>query len=222
MGEIVRTHTDALFIVDGVSGLGGAPAQMDNWNIDILVTGSQKAMMLPPGLALLSVSDRAWKVIEENRTPAYYLNLLSYREWAAKGMTPNTPAISLIMGLSAVCDLIDEEGGFSKTVERHTLMKNMVREAMKALSIELLTDDEYASPTITAIKKPEGLELSTFLGHLKKNYHLDFAGGLGPLQGKIFRFGHMGYCFPSDILEAVSLIEAGLQDFLIHLNLAQV
>ena len=128
-------------------------------------------------------------------------------------MTPNTPAISLIMGLSAVCDLIDEEGGFSKTVERHTLMKNMVREAMKALSIELLTDDEYASPTITAIKTPEGLELSTFLGHLKKNYHLDFAGGLGPLQGKIFRFGHMGYCFPSDILEAVSLIEAGLQDF---------
>ena len=85
-----------------------------------------------------------------------------------------------------------------------------------------MTNDEYASPTITAIKKPEGLELSTFLGHLKKNYHLDFAGGLGPLQGKIFRFGHMGYCFPSDILEAVSLIEAGLQDFSYPFDLAQV
>ncbi|MED1470142.1 alanine--glyoxylate aminotransferase family protein [Bacillus salipaludis] len=213
LGEVVRTHTDALFIVDGVSCIGGAPAEMDEWGIDILVTGSQKAMMLPPGLSLLSVSERAWKVIEANHTPAYYLNLSSYQEWASKGMTPNTPAISLIMGLSAVCDLIEEEGGFAKTIERHEVMKSMVREAMKALSIGLLTSDEFASPTITAIRTPEGLKLPSFLGHLKKKYHLDLAGGLGHLQGEIFRFGHMGYCFPSDILEAVSLIEAGLQDF---------
>lgn len=213
LANVVRTYTNALFVVDGVSCIGGAPAEMDEWGIDVLVTGSQKAMMLPPGLSLLSVSERAWEVIETNRTPAYYLNLLSYREWATKGMTPNTPTVSLIMGLSAVCDLIDEEGGFSKTVERHQLMKNMVREAMKALSIGLLTSDEYASPTITAIRTPEGLELSAFLPHLKKKYHLDFAGGLGHLQGHVFRFGHMGYCFPSDILQAVSLIEAGLQDF---------
>jgi len=213
LAKVVRIQTDALFIVDGVSCIGGAPAEMDQWGIDILVTGSQKSMMLPPGLALLSISERAWQVIEDNDTPSYYLNLLSYREWASKGMTPNTPAISLIFGLSAVCDLIDEEGGFSETVARHELMKNMVREAMKTLSIGLLTGDEYASPTITAIRTPEGLELSPFLGHLKEKYHLDFAGGLGHLQGKIFRFGHMGYCFPSDILQAVSLIEAGLQDF---------
>lgn len=213
LAKVVRTHTDALFIVDGVSCIGGSPAEMDQWGIDILVTGSQKALMLPPGLALLSISERAWKVIEENKTPSYYLNLLSYREWATKGMTPNTPAISLIYGLSAVCDLIDEEGGFSQTVARHTLMKNMVREAMKALSIGLLTDDKYASPTITAICTPKGVDLSSFIGHLKKKYHLDFAGGLRHLQGKIFRFGHMGYCFPSDILQAVSLLEAGLQDF---------
>lgn len=213
LAEVVRAHTDALFIVDGVSCIGGAPAEMDQWGIDILVTGSQKAMMLPPGLALLSVSERAWKVIEGTNKPAYYLDLLSYREWASKGMTPNTPAISLIMGLSAVCDLIDEEGGFAQSVARHELMKNMVREAMRALSIGLLTSDEYASPTITAIFAPEGIEVSSFIGHLKEKYHLDFAGGLGHLQGKIFRFGHMGYCFPSDILQAVSLIEAGLQDF---------
>jgi aspartate aminotransferase-like enzyme len=213
LAKVVRTHTDALFIVDGVSCLGGAPAEMDQWGIDILVTGSQKAMMLPPGLALLSISERAWKVIQHNNTPSYYLDLLSYREWASKGMTPNTPAISLIFGLSAVCDLIDEEGGFAQTVARHELMKKMVRESMKALSIGLLASDEYASPTITAICAPEGIELSPFISHLKEKYHLDFAGGLGHLQGKIFRFGHMGYCFPSDILQAVSLIEAGLQDF---------
>jgi len=213
LGEAVREHSDALFIVDGVSAIGGAPAEMDEWGIDILVTGSQKAMMLPPGLALLSLSDKAWKVIESNDASAYYLSLLSYREWNEKGMTPNTPAVSLIMGLSAVCDLIEDEGGFSKTVERHEVMKNMVRKSMNALSIDLLTADNNASPTITAIRNPEGLDLASYLGHLKKKYHLDFAGGLGPLQGRIFRFGHMGYCFPSDILEAVSLMEAGLQDF---------
>lgn len=213
LAEAVHEHSDALFIVDGVSCIGGAPAEMDKWGIDILVTGSQKAMMLPPGLALLAVSDRAWKVIEENQPTTYYLNLLSYREWAAQSMTPNTPAVSLIMGLSAVCDLIEEEGGFEKTIERHELMKNMVREAMKALSIELLTADEYASPTITTICAPKGIDLADFLPHLKKQYHLDFAGGLGHLQGKVFRFGHMGYCFPSDVLQAVSLLEAGLQDF---------
>ncbi|MEH7123881.1 MULTISPECIES: pyridoxal-phosphate-dependent aminotransferase family protein [unclassified Bacillus (in: firmicutes)] len=213
LANAVRTHSDALFIVDGVSCIGGAPAEMDKWGIDILVTGSQKAMMLPPGLALLSVSDRAWKVIENNKTPAYYLNLLSYRDWAAKGMTPNTPAVTLIYGLAAVCDLIEEEGGFAQTVARHELMKNMVREAMKALNIELLTSDEYASPTITAIRTPKGLDLAQFLKHLKQKYHLDFAGGLGHLQGEIFRFGHMGYCFPSDVLQAVSLMEAALQDF---------
>jgi len=212
LANVVHSQTDALFIVDGVSGIGGVPAEMDKWGMDILVTGSQKAMMLPPGLALLSVSDRAWKVIENNKTPNYYLNLLSYRDWAEKGMTPNTPAVTLIYGLSAVCDLIEEEG-FDQTVARHELMKNMTREAMRALNIGLLTNDEYASPTITAVLSPEGVDLGKFLGHLKQKYHLDFAGGLGHLQGKMFRFGHMGYCFPSDVLQAVSLLEAGLQDF---------
>lgn len=213
LAEAVKEHSDAIFIVDGVSGIGGVPAEMDEWGIDILVTGSQKAMMLPPGLSIVAVNEKAWKVIEANRSNAYYLDLLSYRDWAEKGMTPNTPAVSLIMGLSAVCDLIEEEGGISKTAERHEVMKNMVRAAMNALNIELLTDDEYASPTITAIRTPKSLDLAEYLRHLKKKYHLDFAGGLGRLQGKIFRFGHMGYCFPSDILQAVSLMEAGLQDF---------
>ncbi|MGE7674876.1 pyridoxal-phosphate-dependent aminotransferase family protein [Lysinibacillus sp. NPDC094403] len=213
LAQVVREETDALCIVDGVSCIGGSPAEMDAWGIDILVTGSQKAMMLPPGLSLVSVSDRAWKVIEENNTPSYYLNLLSYRSWAEKGMTPNTPTVTLIYGLYEVCKLIEEEGGFEKTIARHELMKNMVRNAMNALNIELLTNEEHASPTITAIMAPKGIALDDFLSHLKQQYHLDFAGGLGDLQGKIFRFGHMGYCFPSDILQAISLMEAALQDF---------
>lgn len=212
LAKVVNDTTDALVIVDGVSALGGAPAEMDNWGVDILVTGSQKAMMLPPGLSFISLSERAWQAVEANHIQAYYLNLQSYRSWAQKGMTPNTPTVTLIYGLQAVCDLIDEEGGFANTVARHELMKDMTRAAMRALDIELLTADAYASPTITAIKTPKGLDLAEFLSTLKQNYHLDFAGGLGPLQGEIFRFGHMGYCFPSDVLQAVSLMEAALQD----------
>ncbi|UZM96990.1 aminotransferase class V-fold PLP-dependent enzyme [Lysinibacillus sp. MHQ-1] len=123
LAQVIQDETDALVIVDGVSCIGGAPAEMDAWGIDILVTGSQKAMMLPPGLSLVSVSERAWQVIEDNQTPAYYLNLLSYRSWAEKGMTPNTPAITLIDGLHEVCQLIEQEGGFQQTIARHELMK---------------------------------------------------------------------------------------------------
>ncbi|KYG90998.1 alanine--glyoxylate aminotransferase family protein [Metasolibacillus sp. FSL K6-0083] len=211
--KVVREETDALVIVDGVSCIGGVTVKMDEWGIDILVTGSQKAMMLPPGLSLVAVSKRAWQVIEANQTQSYYLNLLSYKNWAEKDMTPNTPAITLLYGLNEACKLIAEEGGIEQTAKRHHVMKKMVRAAMMALNIKLLAEDSYASPTITAIKAPQGIALGDFVAHLKSTYHLDFAGGLGPLQGKIFRFGHMGYCFPSDVLQAVSLIEAALQDF---------
>lgn len=212
LAKVVHEHTDALVIVDGVSCIGGVEAKMDDWGIDILVTGSQKSMMLPPGLSFVALNQRAWQVIEANQTEAYYLHLLSYREWAKQGMTPNTPTVTLIYGLREVCKLIEEEGGIAQSAARHTLMRDMTRAAMKALNIPLLAEDAYASPTITAIKAPQGIEISTLLTHLKQHYHIDFAGGLGSLQGHIFRFGHMGYCFPSDVLQAVSLIEAALQD----------
>lgn len=213
LAKVVHEHSDALIIVDGVSCIGGVKPKMDDWGIDILVTGSQKALMLPPGLAIIAVSQKAWSVIEKNNTPVYYLNLLTYKNWAEKGMTPNTPAITLLFGLREVGRMIQEEGGIEHTAKRHVLMKNMVRAAMNALHIELLTGENYASPTVTAIKAPENIALTDFVAHLKKEYYIDFAGGLGPLKGEIFRFGHMGYCFPSDILQAISHIEATLQDF---------
>lgn len=211
LAKAVHTHSDALFIVDGVSCIGGVDAKMDEWGIDILVTGSQKALMLPPGLAFVSVSEKAWKIIENNQAPAYYLDLLSYRKSYEKHMTPNTPAVSLIYGLQEVCRLIEEEG-FDQTVKRHEIMKKMVRQAIRALGLPLLTNDEDASPTVTAISEPADLSIEKLRTHLKQTYHIDFAGGQGKLKGKIMRFGHMGYCFPGDVLEAVSLIECGLKD----------
>ncbi|GIN73778.1 class V aminotransferase [Bacillus sp. J14TS2] len=211
LANAVHMNSDALFIVDGVSCIGGVPAQMDEWGIDILVTGSQKAMMLPPGLAFICVSEKAWSVIDNNHALAYYLDLKQYREWYKKGMTPNTPAVSLIYGLSAACEMIEKEG-LDQTVHRHQLLKSMVREAMSALKFPILTNEQDGSPTVTAVCAPPEINVDELCTHLKKKYHLDLAGGLGKLEGKIFRFGHMGYCFPGDILEAVSLIECALGD----------
>ena len=106
----VKEHSDALFIVDGVSCIAGVESRMDEWNVDILVTGSQKAFMLPPGLAFISASKRAWRVIEQNETRSFYFDLKAYKDSYAKKMTPYTPAVSLIHGLVEVCDLIEEEG----------------------------------------------------------------------------------------------------------------
>ncbi|KGX84899.1 pyridoxal-phosphate-dependent aminotransferase family protein [Pontibacillus litoralis] len=208
---VVREHTDALTLVDGVSCIGGVAAKMDEWDIDILVTGSQKAMMLPPGLALISASKRAWAIIEKTKASSFYFDLKAYYKQWENAMTPYTPAVSLIKGLQAVCEMMEEET-LDQVFKRHELMKEMTRAAMKALHLPLLTNDEVASPTVTAVKAVEGLNVDTFRSHVNKQYGLTLAGGQKQLKGKIFRIGHMGYCSPVDILTTVSIIEMGLLD----------
>ncbi|HEU5141003.1 MAG TPA: alanine--glyoxylate aminotransferase family protein [Bacillales bacterium] len=210
LSGVVREQSDALFIVDGVSCIGGVPAKMDKWGIDILVTGSQKAMMLPPGLAFISVSERAWKVIERNEAPSFYLSLPAYRDSYTKGMTPYTPAISLINGLTEVCSIIEEEG-LENVIRRHELMKNMTRAATRALGLPLLADDSVASPTVTAISANEKIDTEKLRKLVKEKYHITFAGGQKKLKGELLRIGHMGWCFPSDVLTAITYIELGLQ-----------
>ncbi|HEX6923490.1 MAG TPA: alanine--glyoxylate aminotransferase family protein [Bacillales bacterium] len=210
LAKTVRENSEALFIVDGVSCIGGVPAEMDAWGIDILVTGSQKAMMLPPGLAFVSVSERAWEVIEQNAAPSFYLDLRAYRDSYAKGMTPYTPAISLINGLSEVCSIIEEEG-FENVILRHEAMKDMTRAAVQALGLQLLTEDSDASPTVTAIAANESLDTEQLRKLVKEKYNISFAGGQKKLKGRLLRIGHMGWCFPSDVLTAITFIELGLQ-----------
>lgn len=217
LAEVVRGKSEALIIVDGVSCIGGVEAKMDEWGIDILVSGSQKALMLPPGLAFVAVSQRAWKVIEENKQPSFYLNLPAYRDSLAKGMTPYTPAVSLIYGLSEVCSLIEEEG-FEQVVKRHQLMKKMTRAAVSALGLPLLTRDGDASPTVTAISADEGVDVEQLRNIVKENYNITFAGGQKQLKGKLLRIGHMGWCFPSDVITAVSFIELGLRKMNVNIE----
>ncbi|GAB3803291.1 pyridoxal-phosphate-dependent aminotransferase family protein [Virgibacillus kimchii] len=209
LAETVHNHSDALFIVDGVSCLGAVKSKMDTWGIDLLVTGSQKAMMLPPGLAFIAASKRAWKVIEENPHPRFYLDLKKYRDNLANDSTPFTPAISLLFGLEKALEQMHDEG-LQEIYTRHQLMMNMTRTAFRELGIPLLTADEAGSPTVTAMQ-PEDFKADELRKILKKEFGLSIAGGQNHLKGKIFRIGHMGYCSPADILQAISLIEIGLR-----------
>ncbi|MGP4106427.1 pyridoxal-phosphate-dependent aminotransferase family protein [Virgibacillus sp. L01] len=209
LAQVVHSHSDALFIVDGVSCIGGVECKMDEWGIDLLVTGSQKAMMLPAGLTFIAASDRAWKTIEQNEQPSFYLDLKKYRDNLEKDSTPFTPALSLLLGLEQVLTLMNEEG-LEQIHERHRLMMEMTRAAFRALDIPLLTSDDAASPTVTAVK-PADFETEALRNVLKEEFSLAVAGGQQHMKNEIFRIGHMGYCSPADVLQTISLVEISLR-----------
>lgn len=207
LAKIVREHTDALVIVDGVSSLGGVPCKMDEWGIDILVTGSQKALMLPPGMAFVAVSPRAWNVIRQTEGPRFYLDLQIYHDQLKKETTPYTPGIAHLFGLEAVLDMIEEEG-LESIFARHRLMMEMTRAGIRALGLKLLTEDAVASPTVTAVRGRE--DLIPALQKELRRLGVIVASGQQHLKGKILRIGHMGYCDPLDILTLLSAMETAL------------
>lgn len=208
LAAAVKEVSDALIIIDGVSCVGGVETRMDEWGIDILVTGSQKAFMLPAGLMFIAASERAWNVIHSNPNRGFYLDLSKYKDDLAKDTTPFTPALSILFGLDQALDIMEEEG-LENVYGRHNLMKEMMREAFSALAIPLLTNDEDASDTVTAVK-PDDFDAEVFRKVIEKEFRLTIAGGQERLKGKIFRIGHMGYCSPADVLQTLGMIEIGL------------
>lgn len=208
IASAMREVSDALLIVDGVSCIGGVDVNMDDWGIDVLVTGSQKAFMLPAGLSFVAASERAWKIIELNTRPRFYFDLSTYRKSLLKDTTPFTPALSLLFGLEQVLVLLENEG-LDNVYKRHELMMKMTRAAFKALDIPLLTSDLDASPTVTAVI-PEDFSPVALRSILKEEFNLVIAGGQQHLSDKIFRIGHMGYCSPADVLQIIGMIELGL------------
>ncbi|WP_040224974.1 pyridoxal-phosphate-dependent aminotransferase family protein [Bhargavaea cecembensis] len=208
LARVVREVSDALIIADGVSIIGGVEAKMDEWGLDVLVTGSQKAMMLPPGLMFAAVSDRAWNVIEANPDRGFYLDLVQYRDSIRENTTPFTPAVSLLYGLDQALTLLEEEG-IAEVAARHELMRDMIRAAFRAHGIPLLTSDEAGSPTVTAVR-PDDFDAEGFRSLIHREFGLAVASGQGKLEGKIFRVGHMGYCSPGDVLQMIALFELGI------------
>jgi len=208
LAQIVREHSDALVIVDGVSSVGGVPCEMDAWGIDIFVTVSQKALMLPPGLAFVAVGPRARKVIRQAEAPRFYLDLQAYQEQLEKETTPFTPAIAHLFGLEAALDMLDEEG-LENVFARHRLMMEMTRAGIRALGLPLLAEDAVASPTVTAVRGTETIDATALQKELRR-IGVVVASGQQHLKGKIFRIGHMGYCDPLDVLTLLSATETAL------------
>lgn len=217
LAAVVREQSDALIIVDAVSSMGAVPFEMDQWGIDITVAGSQKAFMIPAGLAFAAVSQKAWQVIEKNKNPKFYLDFKRYRDNLIKGTTPFTPAVSLLFGLGAALELLEQEG-LPQVFKRHEVMKEMTRSAIRALSLPLMTSDEDASPTVTSVYQADGWDSERIRSDLK-NMGIVIAGGQQHLKGKIFRIGHMGYCDPLDIVPVLTAIEISLKKQNVSLNL---
>ncbi|WML45782.1 alanine--glyoxylate aminotransferase family protein [Neobacillus sp. PS3-40] len=209
LGRVTKELTNALFIVDGVSCIGAVPVDMANWNIDILVAGSQKALMLPPGLAFVAVNQTAKEVIQNCQSKRFYLDLNRYfSSYDKERSTPFTPAVSLIYGALEVCNMIEEEG-FLHVIKRHQLLRDMLRVGLKAIELPLLVTDEEASTTVTAVRTID--ESSKQIKKvLQEKFSISLGGGQKALKGKIFRIGHMGYCTPFDILKVLGSIEMAL------------
>ena len=196
---------DALILVDSVSGLGAVPFEMDAWGVDLVVTGSQKAWMAAPGLAMVAASERGWEAMETARMPRFYLDLRAHRDAAANGQTPFTPAISVVYQVDEGIRLMSAEGPAS-IFARHEACAAASRAGLQALGFELFADVRYASRTVTAVNLPEGHDWKTFNGALK-SHGLVLAGGQGKLTGKIFRLGHLGSVTVEEILGAIAVLE---------------
>jgi len=196
---------DALIIVDSVSGLGAVPFEMDAWGVDVVVTGSQKAWMAAPGLAMVAASERAWAAMETATMPRFYLDLRKHRESHALGQTPWTPAIAVVYQVDAGLELMEAEGT-EAIFARHETCAAATRAGLAALGFELFADPAHYSRTVTAARVPAGFDWKA-INAAVKGEGVVLAGGQGPLTGQIFRLGHLGSVTLGEILDAIGVLE---------------
>jgi aspartate aminotransferase-like enzyme len=219
IAELLKNYEDTIFVVDGITSVGVVETKMDEWGIDILVTGSQKALMLPPGLAFISLSQKAWKMAENSNLPKYYLDLKKEKKSQANNTTAYTPAVSLINGLNKVLEKMLDEG-FENVYKRHEVCRLATTKAVKALGFELLAKD-IPSSAATGIILPENLDGGKFVKYMRETVGITFAGGQDHLKGKILRISHLGYHDVFDTLIAISAFEMGLKKFGIDIELGK-
>lgn len=210
IAQIVGPKEDTLFIVDGITSIGVHETMFDEWGIDIAVTGSQKAFMLPPGLAFIALSKKAWKFAEKATIPRYYLDLRRERKAQNDNTTAYTPTLTLINGLKVVLDMFEEEG-LENVYKRHAINGAATRAACTALGFKLLA--EVPSGAATGFFVPEGVEGGKFVKFMREKVGITFAGGQDHLKGKIVRVSHLGYHDVFDTITAISGIEMGMKKF---------
>jgi len=208
LAELTK-KSDCLLIVDGITAVGVTDIPMDKWGIDALVSGSQKAFMLPPGLAFIALSEKAWKAAEKSKCPRFYFDLKKERKNLAKKTSAYTPAVSLITGLRETLLMMKEEG-LDNVFARHERLARATRSAMEALGLKLLAPQNPAS-SATGVYLPEGLDGKKFVKYIRDELGVTMAGGQDHLEGKIIRIAHLGYIDTFDIITAVSAIEMALE-----------
>jgi aspartate aminotransferase-like enzyme len=204
----IQAHGTALSIVDAVTSLGAYDLKVDELGIDVVGSGSQKGYMIPPGLAFVSVSAKAWTAYETATLPRFYLDLGKYRKAATKNSTPFTPPINLYFALHAALQMMQSEG-LEAIFARHDRLKRATRAGVKAMGLPLFGADECASPAITAVA-PVSVNAEDVRSLLKTKFDIALAGGQDHLKGKIFRIGHLGFVSDRDVLTAIAAIEAAL------------
>ncbi|MBI5096081.1 MAG: alanine--glyoxylate aminotransferase family protein [Nitrospirae bacterium] len=206
---IVRNYPDTILVVDAITALGVFDIKPDEWGIDILITGSQKALMLPPGLAFAGISDKAWRMNERAKCSRFYFDFKKERDNLKKNTSAYTPAVSLIIGLQHVLRTLREEG-LPNIFARHALLANATREGIKGFGLNLFPKSS-PSDAVTAVSAPEGFDGQQIYKRLRERFGITAAGGQDHLKGKIFRISHMGYCDTFDVITAIAGVEMVLK-----------
>ncbi|MDD3819130.1 MAG: alanine--glyoxylate aminotransferase family protein [Actinomycetota bacterium] len=213
IGNIVKNYP-AILIVDAISGLGASNLETDNWGLDVVIGGSQKALSAPTGAAFISVSEKAWKLNESANLPRFYFDLGTARSYAQKTppQTPWTPGISIIVAMNKALDMMFDEG-LEKVFERHRVLSLAVQRAIEKMGLEpLVKDKSKRGFSVTSIEVPEGIEAKDITKIMRVKYGVTIAGGQGKLTGKIIRIGNLGYCGIFDIIVAISALEITLKE----------
>jgi aspartate aminotransferase-like enzyme len=208
IAKIVKKHPETALVVDAITALGVVPISTDEWGIDVVVTGSQKALMLPPGLAFASLSKKAIEFCQQSDVPKFYFDFKTELKSIQQNTTAWTPAVSLIIGLQEVLRIMKEKG-LEKLFQQHDLQARATREGVKAMGLKLFAP-QSPSTAVTAVYSPEGMDAGKIVKVLKNQFNMTIAGGQEQAKGKIFRIGHLGYYDPMDILNALTAIEFAL------------
>jgi len=209
-----RAHGTALTIADCVTSLGACNVPMDAWGLDVIGSGSQKGYMMPPGLAFVAMSERAWEAYGRSDLPKFYLDLGKYRKSAQADSNPFTPAINLYFALEAALEMMQAEG-LEAIFARHARHRAAAQAGMEAMGLPLYAAEGHGSPAITAVA-PEGIDAEALRKAVKEKFDILLAGGQDHLKGKVFRIGHLGFVCDRDVLTAVAAIEATLADLGLH------
>jgi len=207
----VARKAGRIVVVDGVSSISSIDIETDAWGIDVAVSGSQKGWMAPPGLALVSVSERAWEQQAKARSPRFYFDWKEAKTWAEKGMTPFTPAVAVAFALQEGIHMLEEEG-LHAVYERHARLARATQAGLQALGFHLFAQEGYRSNTVTSAVPPQGLDVAALRKLLDTKYGVVIAGGQGKMTGKMVRVGHLGAVAEGDVVQVIWAMEQALEE----------